>query len=100
MDIATDAGENVVNIQKSGGAAAADAAFERIVKEHGGALDDVVPREGGVRLFTTRDGTTYTRRQSKGENGETVSVIVVAPGANAKNRFDFKVRFGAEGAGR
>ncbi len=93
LDIATDAGENVVNIQKSGGAAAADAAFERIVKEHGGSLDDVVPNPRGVRTFTTKDGTTYSRYESSGDNGQTVSVIIVAPGANRNNRFDLKVRF-------
>ena len=95
LDSASRAGEKVVNIQRSGGAPAADAAFERIIREHGGTLGDVEMRNGGaVRLFTTRDGTTYTRRLSTKRNGETVSVIVVAPGANKSNEFDIKVRFG------
>lgn len=90
---------NRVNIQRSGGVAAADAAFERIIREQGGTLGDVEIRDGGIlRLFTTRDGTTYTRRLSTKENGETVSVIVVAPGANKSNEFDIKVRFGDQEA--
>ncbi|WP_119169052.1 hypothetical protein [Algihabitans albus] len=91
---------HIVNIQRGGGAAAADAAFERIIREQGGTLGDVVYKGRGRRLFTTRDGTTYTRRLSTNRNGETVSVIVVAPGANDMNRFDIKVRFGDEGVQR
>lgn len=95
LDSASRAGENVVNIQRSGGAPAADAAFERIIREQGGTLGDVEIKKGGaLRLFTTRDGTTYTRRLSTKRNGETVSVIVMAPGANERSRFDIKVRFG------
>ncbi|WP_375594674.1 hypothetical protein ABWI00_21915 [Algihabitans albus] len=94
------AGEEVVNILRGGGAPAADAAFERIVREQGGSLDDVMTRPNGARTFTSGDGTTYTRRLSTVSNGETVSVIVVAPGANRKDKFEFKVRFDGEGLAR
>lgn len=89
------AGENVVNIQKSGGAAAADAAFEKIVKEHGGSLDDVRVEAKDVRLFTTKEGTTYNRRTASDEKGETVEVIIVT-GPRRKDKFNLKVRFGKE----
>ncbi len=95
--------ERVVNIQKTGGAAAADAAFEKIVKEHGGDPQRILPDARGVRTFTDPYGTTYTRRVSKERQaGETVSAIIeITRGGGLRPlERELKVRFGSVEAPR